>query len=399
MRVRGVGGLQPCDDKAAARLVCPPYDVVDVRRARELVSDGGHGFLRVVRADAFTRDDMKEAAAIALSELEAQGELVETEQRLHAYELADKDGRTQLGVAGVVHIEDYASGVIKAHEHTRRAKEDERAALAGTVRAHTGPVLLGHTRNDGVAELLQTAVTSRAPTYVARVSGAVHRLWRLEEEESLALCDAFAKVSCAYIADGHHRAAGAARVGFEARASGGTQMQLESDWFPAVLFPSDEMRSRPYYRLVQCDDVERALTRVESSLVRIELLSVRPTVDAKPGSVYAVWRGASGQPVWAALYFTHAKEAVVDAQLLQDCVLECAFDISDPRGDDRIEFVGGINLAQLEQLGMQKGRVAFAPGAVSMDTVMKVVDSGKVMPPKSTWFDPKLASGFFVHTF
>lgn len=410
MKLRPIAGLQPTDATAAAKLASPPYDVVTTESARALIKKGKSQFLRVVRPDATLEassaadeDATHAAAASALAALEEDSLLARAKPGVFVYELRDVRGRAQRGIAALASIEDYAAALIRPHEATRRAKEDERAALADALGAHTGPVLLAHAPDSSLAALIVEAGAGPPLFAVRTANGAEHRLWRASDALAERLLKAFERVSCAYIADGHHRAAGAARVGFDRRSAGGTQMDRESDWFPAVLFPANQMRSLPYYRLVEPVEgvpAASAFDRLDPRAVRVERLQSRPAKDAHRGVVYAATREGA-DVVWRALHFANADSSkhALDCQQLQDKVLEPAFKIGDPRTDDRIDFVGGINLIELDALVKQRGCIGFAPGAVSMETVMEVVDRGSLMPPKSTWFEPKLASGLFVHTF
>ncbi len=390
MKLRALSGLQPSSEGSARKLASPPYDVVSSEEARALIASGVCSFLSVVRADAAlpanaTDEVIHEASSSALTRLEKEGLLSRPDdERLYVYELRTKQ-HTQWGVVALVSIEDYAAQVIRVHEMTRKNKEDERAALAEAVGAHTGPVLLGYRRVSSVTDIV-ARITKDTPLFTVDkdspgIPKAHHTVWRASAEDSAALVAAFGEnVPTCYIADGHHRAASAARVGFERRYLGGTQMNRASDWFPAVLFPSDELRSRPYYRTVS------GVGGLEKILVPVTPLEKRPEEDAPQGKVYVCTRDG-----WF--------ELDVDGMALQEKVLLPTFGITNPRTDDRVGFVGGIGHEGLERQVQETGCIAFAPSPVSMDQVMRIVDEGKTMPPKSTWFEPKLCSGFFVHTF
>lgn len=391
MKLRALKGLQPASQEAAEKIVSPPYDVVNASETRELLGLGVCKFLAVSRADAIlgpnSSDEEVHAASLeALKQLEKDGELSEPkEESLYVYELSTKT-HTQRGVVGLVNIEDYASRVIRAHETTRKHKEDERAALAEAVGAHTGPVLLGYRRNSTVTEIVNR-ITKQEPMFKidktsVGIPKAQHSVWRASCEDTKAIIEEFGNnVATSYIADGHHRAASAARVGYDRRYLGGTQMERLSDWFPAVIFPSDELLSRPYYRIIS--GIENGLKNLD---IPIEPCESRPEQDAPSGCVYACTRNG-----WFKLN--------IDGIELQEHVLFPSFGISDPRTDERVGFVGGISLQQLERQVEDTDSIAFAPAPVTMDQVMRIVDEGKTMPPKSTWFEPKLCSGFFVHTF
>lgn len=394
MKLRPIAGLQPSSAAAAKTLACPPYDVVTRESTLELLSTGACQFLRVVRADANLAPNTEpkefhDAANNALTKLEEDGVLTEADPAVFVYQL-QLGTHTQRGIAALVSIDDYSQGKIKAHEYTRKNKENERAALADALGAHTGPVLLAHRRSTNVDEIVNSVCTA-PPVFTVDCAGAKHTIWRSSVQQSKDLVATFeAHVDCSYIADGHHRAASAFRVGIERRMVGGTQMDRESDWFTAVLFSSDEMHARPYYRRLWVDDLSKIRPMLEK-------LQCCPDGDAKRGTVY-VAAVEDGVVVWYALQLK-ADDTTVDNQLLQEEVLEPYYGIKDPRTDERVGFVGGMTIAELEKDVAERGGLAFAPAASSMEEVMRVVDAGSMMPPKSTWFEPKLCSGLFIHTF
>lgn len=400
MKLSSLSGLHPTSQEAAEQVISPPYDVVSRTSALKLLKEGHSKFLNVVRSDVMLPIDATEAEVHDCSlknfeKLQSDNLLqVCSDSRIYVYEIRTAH-HVQTGVAALVSIDDLSTGVIKAHELTRKNKEDERVALAEALGAHTGPVLLGYRRHESIDAIIEP-IRKRTHTFsVKRAdSGITHTVWRSSAEESVQLTAAFAaNVSSAYIADGHHRAAAAARVGFDRRMIGGTQMERNSDWFTAVLFRSDEMVARPYYRRVFTSDWFSS----SSPDLHPVILKQRPTEDAPRGSAY-ILRNVEGKVEWYSLNL-NAQGGELDCQILQDQVLKGVFKIEDVRTDQRVGFVGGVTLEELEGDVRTKGGIAFAPGAVTMDDVMKVTDEGSLMPPKSTWFEPKLASGFFVHTF
>lgn len=413
MKVRPLCGLSPPTSAAAAAVVSPPYDAISPDDARALLAKGTAGFLRVVLPEAVLPDAESDdentqhtASSNALDALTNSGQLKTVpEPCFFAYELrVAKTGHVQTGVAALVSIDDYVNGVIKKHEHTRTEKEHQRAALATALCAHTGPVLLAHRPDKGVLKAVEETKKD-TPALAVEQGGVAHTLWKITPDMTTVVEKAFDGVEAAYIADGHHRAAAAARVGIERRAVGGTQMERESDWFPAVLFPATELVSRPYYRAVSDlrphADAAGFLGCLRQLGVSFTPLPCPPDADAEgKGEVFMALKGEGvGQVNWFRVEL-EVKEGEVVYGVLQENVFGPVLGIDDARTDGRVEFVGGVTPKELaDWVRMGSAKVAFAPSAVQAGEMMGVVDGGNMMPPKSTWFEPKLCSGFFVHMF
>jgi uncharacterized protein (DUF1015 family) len=310
------------------------------------------------------------------------------------------NGRTQTGVVGCVHVDDYERDIIRKHEKTRQDKEDDRTRHVLTLNAHAEPVFLAYRAHPQI-DALSESVASTEPLHdFVAPDGVQHTVWRVPRTEPLV--DAFQAVPHAYVADGHHRSASAWRAGKERRAANPRHHGNEEyNWFLAVLFPAEQLRILPYNRVV------RDLGNLEPSgvLARLSRLGhLVPTDEPAPT------RPASfGIFVKNAWYRLDLDEATIDrtdpigsldVSLLQERVLGPILGIGDPRTDKRIDFVGGIRgTAELERR-VRSGEmaIAFSLYPTTLDQLMAVSDAGQIMPPKSTWFEPKLRSGLFVHT-
>ena len=335
-----------------------------------------------------------------LTRLRTDGALVEeAAPSFYVYELT-QEGHSQLGVVGCVHVDDYAGNVIRKHENTRKDKEDDRTRHVLTLNAHAEPVFLAHEGQPFIAQLNQK-VTAGPPLYVVTTpDGVRHRVWRVSDQGSYT--DAFRRVAVAYVADGHHRCASAWRAGMELRAANPRHTGAEEyNWFLAVLFPSNQLRILPYNRVIRDlngmtpADFLAALGRVGIVTPAAEGAPVRP-------ASFGVFLGGR----WYRLTLDPASLRVFDAvaaldvSLLQERVLGPLLGVGDVRTDPRIEFVGGgKGIEALEQrVSSGEMAVAFALHPVALRQLMTIADAGGIMPPKSTWFEPKLSSGLFVHT-
>jgi uncharacterized protein (DUF1015 family) len=419
MRLRSFSGLVPASNDIAARLVSPPYDVVSTAEARAILDVNPDSFLAVVRPDAVVpqgtspyADLVYNTAAQKLRGLVDGGLLVQSPQdAVYVYEQANAAaGIRQRGLVALANVSDYDADVIKKHEFTRPEKENDRTRLAETLAAHTGPVFLTYRDVDKIDAIVEETVAATDALFdVTGEDNVRHRVWRLDDSHSARLITLFEQdVPVCYIADGHHRAAAAARVARSQLTSRNDAAHANEDasWFLAVLFPQTQLTILPYNRLVH--DIN-GMSQSEfigklSTLGDVKRLDVRPTGPPPKSFVYL----CMDDDAWFSLALpksTATDTAVadqLDSSVLQSSVLGPLLAIHDPRVDSRIEFVGGVhgmeNLAKrVRSLG--GSGVAFAMHPVSADDLMQIADRGSVMPPKSTWFEPKLRSGFFVHRF
>ena len=397
--IRPFRALRPRPD-LAARIAAVPYDVVNRAEARALAHGNPHSFLHVSRADIDLPDTVAaEADAVytrAWETFEAfrSSFLIEDPlSRLYVYRLTMGE-HVQTGVAGAFSLQEYRDNRILKHETTRKAKEDDRTRHITELRAQTGPVLLTYVRSPHVDSVI-ASVTARPPLYdFVADDGVAHTVWQADEAETAGLVEGFAGVPSLFIADGHHRAASAAR----ASDALGAGPEDEAAFFLAVAFPDVQMRILPYHRVVKDlhgQTVEAFLTALSQRLP-VEAGSAEP---ARQGECAMYIKGR-----WYRLRLDGDEATVegqgdptasLDAARLSRKVLGPLLGIEDLRTDPRIDFVGGIRgseaLATLVDQG--EAAVAFAMYPVSVGEVMAIAEAGGVMPPKSTWFEPKLRDG------
>jgi uncharacterized protein (DUF1015 family) len=401
--------LRP-DQRFVRSVAAPPYDVLNVAEARRLVRDNPLSFLHVEKSeidlpDAEGVDDLRiyEKAKENLEALIRKGVLCrEKAEAFFLYRLRAGD-RLQTGIVAGVRIAEYDAGRIKRHELTRADKERERTRHIETAGAQTGPVFMTYRGREAIDRLTERIATGTPEVDFTADDGVTHTVWIIQDpEEMREVIEGFAPVEALYIADGHHRAAAAANVARIRRARNPGGREDEADQIMmAVLFPQDQVRIMDYNRAVR--DLNRMtalefLRRVEERFVVLKGFSRKSPEKAHQFGMYlgGVW------------YLLSAREGILrdadpiaglDVSLLQDHLLGPILGIRDPRADSRIDFIGGIRgMTELERLVDQGGfAVAFSLYPPSVEQMMTAADAGRVMPPKSTWFEPKLRSGLFVH--
>ena len=396
--------LRPTPERAPA-VAAVPYDVVSTAEARELAAGNPLSFLRVSRAEielpADTNpysDTVYQAAVRNFERLRREAPLVlEDDASLYFYRLR-MGTHEQTGLAACYSMDEYERDVIKKHERTRKDKEDDRTRHMIELRAQTGPVFLTHPPS-GAVDTVAARVTRGAPLFdFTAADGVRHSLWRVPPQDVGPLVDAFARIPFLYIADGHHRAASAQRARQQLREEAVSPAQLEADGFLGVAFPSDQVQILPYHRVVKDLAGHTAGSFVDAWRARGAL---RPGGDtpAGPGHVAMYLDGQ-----WSALTLAPASPGALPAEALDvsrlhDQVLAPVLRIGDIRVDKRIDFVGGSRgpraLAQLVDEG--QAAVAFAMHPVGVGDLLAIADAGAIMPPKSTWFEPKLRDGLLSH--
>ncbi|WP_437577964.1 DUF1015 domain-containing protein [Sorangium sp. So ce887] len=391
----------------AARVASPPYDVISTAEARALAAGGLHSFLRVSRPEidlpegTDEHDDAVYArGAQNLADLIASGDLAQDPEP-HLYLYAQKMGNHgQIGVVGCASVAEYEQEVIKKHEKTRPDKEDDRTRHIEELGAHDEPVFLTYRADTGIDSAVAQA-TQSPPIYdFTTADGVEHKLWVLGRQATAELEEHFQAIPTLYIADGHHRSAAAARVHRTLRGDGG-----EHDVFLAVVFPHDQMNIMPYNRVVR-DLAGRSAEALLGALG--ERLDVAPASDgaaATPASPrsFGLYLGGRWYTAKARPGSFDAKDPVasLDCSICQDQILGPIFGVSDPRRDKHVDFVGGIRgIAELEQrVDSGAFTMAIHLHPTQIGELFAVSDAGLLMPPKSTWFEPKLRSGLFIHTF
>lgn len=404
--VKSFPALRPTPE-IAPQLASVPYDVVNRAEAKALVEGKPHSFLRVGRAEVTLDDsvdpyaaEVYEQARKNLESLITGGQLVtEDSPCLYLYRLTWK-GRSQFGVVGAYSVQAYREGRIKKHEKTRRAKEDDRTNHIVTTRAQTGPVFLVHRPSDAVSELRAAILDSgEEPLFDFDAGdGVTHTVWRIDNpgpwEEALEAAGDF------YIADGHHRAASAERTATKLNA----KPEDDASWFLAVAFPTDQVAILPYHRVLSSLNDHSAESVLEAakkrfSATELSLDGADYPAEPKQGTVNMYLGGT-----WYALKLPDQSqnESVaesLDAAVLQREFLQPVLGIEDVRSDDRIDFVGGIRgVGELKER-VDKGNdvIAFALAATRLEDLLAVSDADEIMPPKSTWFEPKLRDGLLIH--
>jgi uncharacterized protein (DUF1015 family) len=407
MRLNPFRAVRP-HPQLAAQVAAVPYDVVNRSEAAELARGNPHSFLHVGRSDIDLPDDVDPydpriyaRARGALDEFLSGGTLVhDASPSLFLYRQV-MDGRTQTGVVGCVHVDDYERDLIRKHEKTRQDKEDDRTRHVLTLHANAEPVFLTYRGRPEIDALVAGIASGSPPLYdFTAPDGVRHTVWTVPDPD--ALSRAFGAVPHAYVADGHHRSASAWRAGKELRAKNPSHRgDEEYNWFLAVLFPADQLRILPYNRVVRDlrgQSPRRVLHRL-GGLGELTATPDNPTPDRS--GVFCVYLDGGWHRLELDPKGIDRSDPIVslDVSLLQDRVLSPILGIGDPRTDKRIDFVGGIRgTAELERR-VRSGEmaIAFSLYPTTLEQLMAVADAGQVMPPKSTWFEPKLRSGLFVH--
>jgi uncharacterized protein (DUF1015 family) len=389
----------------AARIAAVPYDVVSTEEAREQAKGNPLSFLRVSRAEielpADTNpysDEVYERAAKNFADLRKSSLVLEEEPELYIYRLEARGGQ-QTGVAACFSIDEYESDVIKGHERTRRDKEDDRTRHLIALGAQTGPVFLVHRASPAV-EAATTRATAGPPLFdFEAVDGVTHTIWQVGRDARNELVGAFARLPALYIADGHHRAASAARARAHMRDQGRAIGEgADFNTVLAVAFPHDQVRILPYNRVVKDLGGLSADTFLDLVAQRFAVMPGEP-VPKRKGEISMYCGGQ-----WRTLRPRRIGDlkdiiASLDVSVLQEELLAPVLKIADVRTDKRIDFVGAIRGTDaLEQL-VDSGRaaVAFSLFPVGISELMQVSDQHAIMPPKSTWFEPKLRDGLLIH--
>jgi len=383
----------------------PPYDVISRKEASALRKDNPQSYVRISRPEVDLPEEVDEHSAEAYAKgrenlelFEKEGWLVGDEKpRLYAYEQS-LGSHCQLGLVGCFSVEAYESGRMKRHELTRKDKEDDRTNHLDALGAHDEPVFLAYRENEDISKAMQQ-VAQRPPRFsFVSEDGVSHRFWNVPEDTEAQLLEAFERLECLYIADGHHRSAAAWRVHQLRKQT--PSPSGEHHVLLAVAFPDSHLRILPYNRLVL-----RPPNLLPEQLLQGLLKSFHLRADTKnqPPQKASFSMLLSGQ--WWSLRLregtTRGLVEGLDVSILQDEVLAPLFGIENPREDERLRFFGGVDgLAKMEAAVAENPQwVAFSLHPTQMSELLQVSDAGLLMPPKSTWFEPKLRSGLFSHRF
>ena len=405
-RVKPFKAIRPSQDKAAD-VASVPYDVVNREEAAELAAGNPASFLHVIRPDidlpadtSAYADEVYDTARSNLDRLLADGTLIQDgEERLFAYRQI-MNGVAQTGIVCCCHVDDYGDNLILKHEKTRQVKEDDRTRHVLTLNAHAGPVFLTY-RDVAAVNTMINDVISGEPIYdFTAPDGVQHTVWEIAEADSCV--QHLSSVPVFYVADGHHRSASAWRAGVERRnANPDHTGDEEYNWFLTVLFPADQLNILAYNRVVKDlngQDADQVVQRLS------EIGTLEPTNDPVPDAAgtFCLYLDKTWFKLTVPADSINHDDAIasLDVAILEQRVLEPVFGIGDVRTDSRIDFVGGIRgTAELEKR-VDSGDWAFAVSMypTSIGQLMAVSDAGEIMPPKSTWFEPKLRSGLLVHS-
>lgn len=395
--------------QVADKVAALPYDVYNREEACEAVKGNDLSFLRIDRAETQFDDSVDtydervyEKAKELLDGMIADGTFItDTDECYYIYELT-MDGRTQTGLVACASIDDYANNVIKKHENTRADKEADRIHHVDTCDAQTGPIFLAYRANETIRMVMNRVKTEKALYSFTSDDGIRHQVWKIGNKEDIqAVKSAFDKIDSIYIADGHHRAASAVKVGFKRREEHPDYKgDEEFNFFLSVLFADEELMIMPYNRVVK--DLNG-----HSPVEFLDLIGKSFIVEKMGKEPYApTAKGIVGMYLNEEWYRLTAKDEIksddpvegLDVSLLQNNLLAPVLGIGDPRVDKRIDFIGGIRgLKELERRCSLDMTVAFSMYPTSIQELFAVSDAGLLMPPKSTWFEPKLRSGLFIH--
>lgn len=406
--IRPFRALRPAEGKEAA-VAALPYDVYSRAEAREAVRGDELTFLRIDRPETqfspeqdMYADCVYRKGAEMLREMEEKGSFVQDDAPcFYIYELT-MAGRVQTGLAACSAVDDYLSGVIKKHENTRRDKEEDRIRHVDALSAQTGPIFLAYRADRRIRELLETEKSRPALADFTSGDGVRHRVWKIGEEPVIRkLTEIFREIPHTYIADGHHRAASAVEVSLMRRREHPDYTgEEEFNYFLSVLFPDNELHILDYNRVLKDlngHTEEEILERFREAFTvgEPEKEPVQPGEKGEMGLYLGgLWRRLKVRP-------ERVKQDPVgclDVAYLQREILEPVFGIEDPKTDKRIDFVGGIRgLKELERRCGEDCLAAVSLYPTSMEELFAVADAGLLMPPKSTWFEPKLRSGLFIH--
>ena len=400
--------IRPRQD-IADRVAALPYDVYNRKEAKEETLRENLSFLCIDRAETQMDDsvDTYDASVYQMANklfrarIEDNTFVLDNEECYYIYELT-MDGRSQTGIVGCASIDDYINGVIKKHENTRADKEIDRINHVDTLSAQTGPIFLAYKARNDINEVI-AEVKKTKPLYDFVSNDSIkHRCWIISDEEDINIIRAaFEDTDAIYIADGHHRCASAAKVGMKRREQHPDYTGKEEfNYFLSVLFADEELMIMDYNRVVKDLNNMSANEIIEKlrNLGTVEKAQISPYKPSKKGEVGIYLEGE-----WYRFSFNDEIKSDdpvdgLDVAILQNNVLEPLFGIKDPKTDNRIDFVGGIRgLKELERRVSEDCKIAFAMYPTGIDELFKVADAGKLMPPKSTWFEPKLRSGLFIH--
>ncbi|MDH5180091.1 MAG: DUF1015 family protein [Gammaproteobacteria bacterium] len=407
--IRPFAGLRPKPDYAAA-VVAPPYDVLNTAEARAMAAGRPYSFLHISKpeidlpegTDPYSPQVYAKAKENLDSMLQQQILFQDDQPCYYLYRLIMGE-HVQTGLVAAASVPDYDTNRIRKHEFTRPDKEDDRVNQIDALNAQTGPVFLTYRHDNRIDALVQQVCAGQPEYDLTAADGIRHTIWVVKDEAVIAeLTQRFDTMNCLYIADGHHRSAAASRVAASRMQQNAGHSGEESyNYFLTVIFPDNQMKILDYNRVV------KDLNGMDKETF-LQAIGERFAVQPEPQAVKPGKSGEYGMYLAGRWYRLTIKQNLIpqddpvkrlDVSLLQDNLIEPVLGISDPRRDKRIDFVGGIRgLGELEKrVNSGEMAAAFSLHATTLDNLMAVADAGEVMPPKSTWFEPKLADGLVSH--
>jgi uncharacterized protein (DUF1015 family) len=406
LRIRPFQAIHP-PTSDAVKVATLPYDVVNRAEAKAIAEGNNDSFMRVIRSEIEFPEDCSPYDDCVYTEakknfdaLLASGALIQDKKpSLYLYRQCSGEHH-QVGLVACCHVDDYKNNLIRKHEKTRKAKEDDRTNHVLGINANSGPVFLAYRGHTDIDKIIEEEMNTRPMFHFVAEDGVTHTGWRVEcQDELLNACHA---IDVAYIADGHHRSESAARAAIElAESNPEHDGSEEYNWFLAVLFPASQLSILAYNRVVfdlRGHTPEQIISQCEAIGVCTKTESPSPPHSG----VCCMYLGKSYG--WYQLEFSNIVEsdpiASLDVDLLQQRVLAPILGIGDPRSDTRIDFVGGIRGTEELERRVDDGdaTIAFSMYPTTIDQLLDVADANLIMPPKSTWFEPKLRSGLFVHS-
>lgn len=393
----------------AGRVAALPYDVYNRQEAKEEVQREPLSFLKIDRAetsfddsvDTYAPEVYKKAKELLEEDIRNQVYVTDEDRAYYIYQLV-MDGRSQTGLAACSSVDDYINNVIKKHENTRADKEVDRITHVDTCSAQTGPIFLAYRSEESINQIVKKYIAEEALYDFTAADGVTHRVWKISKKEDVdTIYQAFQAIGQIYIADGHHRAASAVKVGLKRREENpGYTGEEEFNYFLSVLFPHDELMIMDYNRTVKDLNGLSADDFMEKVREKFEVEERSEPVRPERKGTFGMYMDKKWYHLTAKPELFEGKDAVesLDVSVLQDNLLGPVLGIGDPRTDSRIDFVGGIRgLKELEKRADGDMCLSFSMYPTSITELFDVADNGLLMPPKSTWFEPKLRSGLFIH--
>ena len=397
-------------DEYASQVGALPYDVMNSEEAREMVKDKPYSFLHVDKAEVdlpqgidIYSAEVYEKAKENLDALSEKGICKQDEKPMLYIYRQIMNGREQTGIVGCTAVDDYINNVIKKHEFTRADKEADRIRHVDTLDANTGPIFLTHRENKTVSDITENWKNTHTPCYdFVSDDGVSQTVWVIDDDAVIdTLVKEFSEIPYLYIADGHHRCASAVRVGQRRRGDGEYDKNAEFNFFLSVIFPCDQLKIMDYNRVIadlNGNTSEEFIAKMSEKFV-VEEATTSPYAP-EVRHTFGMYLENKWYKVTAKPEFINENDPVecLDVSILQNNLITPILNITDPRTDKRIDFVGGIRgLGELERRCKEGMKLAFAMYPTSLNELMDIADAGQVMPPKSTWFEPKLLSGLFIH--